>query len=58
LPENVITILIGCGFSSSLSLPTLPEKVLWYKMGTLREERCQEAEVDVGLNKCEKSILP
>jgi len=57
-PENAITILVGCDCSSSLSLPTLSEKVFWSKMGTLGEERCKKAEVDVGFNKCENSSLP
>jgi len=53
-PENVI----GCNCSSSLSLPTLSEKVFWSKMGTLGEERCQKAEANVGFDKCEKPRIP
>lgn len=49
---------LGCSCSSSPSLPDLPEEVFWSTMGASWEERCQEAEIDVGLNKCEKSSLP
>jgi hypothetical protein len=55
---TVVMIISGCGCSSSLGLPALPENVFWSKMGAPGEERCEEAKIDVGLNKCEKFSLP
>jgi hypothetical protein len=55
---TVVIIISGCGCSSSFGLPALPENVFWSKMGGPGEARCQEAKIDVGLNKCEKFSLP
>lgn len=55
---NVVMIISGCSCSSSVSLSALPEKVFGSEMGALGEERCQEAKIDVGINQCEKFILP
>jgi hypothetical protein len=55
---TAVMIISGGGCSSSLGLPALPENVFWSKMGAPGEERCEEAKIDVGLNKCEKFSLP
>lgn len=54
---NVVMVVSGCGCSSCLGLPALPENVFWSKMGAPGEERCQEAKIDVGIDKCEKFSL-
>lgn len=38
--------------SSCSGIPAVPEEILWSKMGSSGEKRCQEAEAAVGLNQC------
>ncbi|QHO58286.1 hypothetical protein HN51_012741 [Arachis hypogaea] len=51
-------LILGKSCTSSFGVPALPEKVLRPAMGEAGEERCQEAEVDVGINQCEKCSIP